>query len=127
MHKDSVFMATDQWIDLTLEAEFSKIQKFLSQQQGLTLDLQSMIYLIGLRELGKLKPLTKDEKVDVLHIATCRLLEFFGYYRFVGLDEDLWPHFEAIEPLPALSSGEQIRLFKEAIVLYFQHNNIAVE
>jgi hypothetical protein len=111
-------------IDLELETQYTKVQKFLSQQQGMTLDLQSIIYIVGLRELGRLKPLSKDEKIDLMHVATCRLLEPFGYYQFIGLDEDLWPHFEKKEELPNLTGAEQERLFKEAIVLYFAQNEI---
>ena len=113
--------------ELELERKFATIKRFLSQQQNITLDIQSIIYLIGLRELGLLKPLDKQQKIDVMHIATCRLLEPYGYYRFLGLDADKWPHFELIEQLPVLSAQEEKELLQEAIVLYFDSNAIPVQ
>lgn len=107
-------------IDLELEKKYAKIQKFLSQQQGMTLDLQSMIYLVGLREWGQLRPVSKEEKLDLMHIGTCRLLEIFGYYKFIGWDQEAWPHFEKIQDIPYFNSVEQERLLKETLVIYFE-------
>lgn len=84
------------------------------------MDLDGIIYLVGLQELGRWdKSFKKDEKVQLMHIAICRLLEPYGYYRFDYLDDDGWPHYELIKPLPMLKAGEQSLLMKEAIVGYF--------
>ena len=40
-------------------------------------------------------------------------------YRFDFIDEEGWPHFELVEPLPHLKAGEQSVLIKSAIVDYF--------
>jgi hypothetical protein len=47
------------------------------------------------------------------------VLEPYGYYRFDQYDEQGWPHFELVEALPYLKSGEQSILIKSAIVDYF--------
>ncbi len=84
------------------------------------MDLDGIIYLVGLQELGRWdKSFKKDEKVQLMHIAICRLLEPYGYYRFDYVDDDGWPHYELIKPLPMLKAGEQSLLMKEAIVGYF--------
>ena len=42
---------------------------------GAPLDLDGIIYLIGVQELGQLhRQFKKDEKVNLMHIAICRLL-----------------------------------------------------
>ena len=64
--------------------------------------------------------LEKDDKVNLMHIAICRLLEPFGYYEFDFYDAVGWPHYKTLEELPPLKSGEQTVLMKEAIVLYFK-------
>lgn len=85
------------------------------------LDLQGILYLIGVNELGQgPRKLNKDQKIDVIHIAVCTLLEPFGYYQFSGTDKDGWPHFERSERLPKLKPQEQERLMKEAIINYTQ-------
>ena len=76
--------------------------------------------MIGLQELGELdSKFKKDEKIDIMHIAICRLLEPLGYYKFTHFDDDGWPHYKTLSKLPNLKSGEQSILIKEAIVNYF--------
>lgn len=87
---------------------------------GDTLDLDAIIYLIGVQELGQLdRKFKKDHKLDLMHIAICRLLEPYGYYEFDYFDEEGWPHYTTKEQLPTLKAGEQSVLMKEAIVSYF--------
>ncbi|RAV29440.1 hypothetical protein [Sinomicrobium soli] len=87
---------------------------------GDTLDLDAIIYLIGVQELGQLKrKFRKDDKINLMHIAICRLLEPYGYYEFDFVDTDGWPHYRTREQLPHLKAGEQSVLMKEAIVNYF--------
>ena len=87
---------------------------------GDELDLESIIYLIGIQELGKFKQeFKKDEKVNLMHIAICRLLEPYGYYEFEYFDNEGWPHYKVKEELPSLKAGEQTVLMKDAIVNYF--------
>lgn len=84
------------------------------------LDLDGIIYLVGVQELGQLKrAFKKDEKVNLMHIAICRLLEPYGYYEFDFYDVDGWPHYKVKEQLPNLKAGEQSILMKEALVNYF--------
>jgi hypothetical protein len=87
---------------------------------GEKLDLEAIIYLIGVQELGKIKKrYKKDDKINLMHIAICRLLEPYGYYEFDHFDKDGWPHYNVKEQLPPLKAGEQSVLMKEAIVHYF--------
>ncbi|WP_339707669.1 hypothetical protein [uncultured Kriegella sp.] len=84
------------------------------------LDLDAIIYLVGIQELGQYhRKYKKDDKLDLMHIAICRLLEPYGYYEFDFFDAEGWPHYKIKEELPALKAGEQSVLMKEAIVGYF--------
>lgn len=87
------------------------------------IDLDGVLLLIGAQELqmGYLR-LKKDEKLNVLHIAVCTVLEPYGYYEFDKRDDDGWPHFKSLQPLPSLKAGEQALLMKEAAVNYFKAN-----
>ena len=108
-----------------LEKNFEEVQQVLASQFGDDIDLQAMLFLIGLQELGKGKiKLSKNEKLDVMHIAICTLLEPYGYYVYEGLDKDGWPHWKGNEKLPPLTPGQQQGLMKEAIVEYFKINKI---
>ena len=101
----------------------------LSEQfaEGEDLDLDGIIYLIGVQELGQLhRTFKKEEKLDLMHIAICRLLEPYGYYEFDYYDDQGWPHYQVKEQLPNLKAGEQSVLMKEAIVSYFLNSKYIV-
>jgi hypothetical protein len=108
--------------DIQLKERWENVVSILSNQfsQGEDLDLDAIIYLIGVQEFGRFQQLfKKDEKVNLMHIAICRLLEPYGYYQFDYVDKEGWPHYIIKEELPPLKAGEQSVLMKEAIVNYF--------
>ena len=108
--------------DEELKKRWEEGGKKLSSQfaDGDTLDLDGIIYLIGVQELGQIhRKFKKDEKLNLMHIGICRLLEPYGYYEFDYFDEQGWPHYSIKEALPNLKAGEQSVLMKDAIVNYF--------
>ena len=113
--------------DTQLKERWERLVNILSNQfsQGEDLDLDAIIYLIGVQELGKVhQTYKKDEKLNLMHIAICRLLEPYGFYEFEFFDEEGWPHYKVKEELPPLKAGEQSVLMKEAIVHYFLEREV---
>ena len=113
--------------DEKLKQRWEQVNRLLSEQfaDGELLELDAVIYLIGVQELGQLhRKFKKDEKVNLMHIAICRLLEPYGYYAFDYFDEEGWPHYKIIKQLPSLKAGEQSVLMKEAIVHYFLEKEV---
>ena len=87
---------------------------------GEVINIEGVLYLVGLQELGQVhRKMKKDDNVNLIHIGICSVLEPYGYYRFDFFDDDGWPHFELLEELPPLKAGEQSILMKEALVEYF--------
>jgi hypothetical protein len=83
-------------------------------------DLNAVLFLIGIQELGRWKEkFSKEEKQDLMHIAICRLLSADGYYRFVGRDADGWPHYEQLKPIRLEGVGAQEKMLKEKAIQYF--------
>ena len=84
-------------------------------------DLQAILFLIGIQELGK-GPMkySKDEKQDLMHIAVCKLMSQFGYYELEGLDQEGWPHWKLVKKLPPLTLKEQDLLLKQAVIEYLK-------
>ena len=108
--------------DEKLKERWDLLVDKLSNQfsDGDPLEIDGIIYLVGVQELGDFhRSFKKDEKVNLMHIAICRLLEPYGYYDFDFFDEDGWPHYKVKEQLPPLKAGEQSVLMKEALVQYF--------
>lgn len=107
-------------MDYDLELRFQKLKTKLEEQFDDGLDLQAILFLIGVDKLGiGHKNFTKNEKVDLLHIAICTILEPYGYYSFEGRDDQNWPHFKLEKELPLLTDNEQQHLLKEAIIDFF--------
>ena len=113
--------------DENLKENWDLIVQIISDRfaDGDPLDVDAIVYLIGVQELGlgahKFK---KDEKLNLMHIAICRLLEPYGYYEFDYFDDDKWPHYKVKDQLPTLKPGEQSVLMKEAIVQYFSEKGL---
>ncbi|GGF03588.1 hypothetical protein SAMN05443634_1023 [Chishuiella changwenlii] len=107
--------------------KWKKIEQFFQENftDGEKPDLDTILFIIGVQELGQgKKKFKKDDKLNLLHIAVCRVLEPFGFYRFDGKDADGWPHFELLDELPPLKTNEQTLLMKYAVIQYFDDQQI---
>jgi len=83
-------------------------------------DVNGVLFLIGVQELGKgKKHFSKEEKQYLIHIAICKLLSLSGYYELEGLDEDGWPHWKLMKKLPHVDMLNQEKLLKMHIIEYF--------
>ena len=108
--------------DKKLKERWDQLLILLSNRfsNGEAIEIEGVLFLIGLQELGLVhKKMKKDDNVNLIHIGICTVLEPYGYYRFDFFDEEGWPHFELLEALPPLKPGEQSVLIKEALVEYF--------
>jgi hypothetical protein len=104
-----------------LKKDWEKLVDVLCEKFDADLDLQGIVFLIGVQELGRgVQKFNKDEKQDLMHIATCRLLSMYGYYELEGSDEEGWPHWKLKQQLPKMSLGEQDYLLKQAAIEYFK-------
>lgn len=105
--------------------EWSRLCHFLKDLMGQEKlpDLNNVLLLIGIRELGQTREKwTKEEKRDLMNIAACTLLEMEGYYQFHALDEEGWPHFETLKPFEIKGVKSQEEWLKDKIIRYFKIN-----
>lgn len=85
-------------------------------------DLKVMLFLIGVQELGQgPRKFSKRQKEELMHIANCRLFSELGFYELEGLDQDGWPHWKLVKPIPAYSLLEQEMIIKSLMVTYFEN------
>jgi hypothetical protein len=108
--------------DLELPRKWSRLMGQIQSTLGKRpKDLNSVLFLIGIHELGKgARTFSKEEKQDLLHIAICKVLSLAGYYELEGLDEDGWPHWKLIRKLPHFDLLEQELLLKQHVIEYFE-------
>lgn len=101
------------------------LEQQLVERFGKKPDLESILFLIGIQELGDLKKkFTKEQKQDLMHIAVCTVLSSSGYYELSHVDEDGWPHFKQLKAMPELNPFEQENFLKDHILLYFQQKEL---
>jgi len=108
--------------DLDLEKRWGKLLEGLGEIFGKKpADLNAVLFIIGVQELGKgPRHFSKEEKQDLMHIATCKLLSLSGFYTLDFIDQDGWPHWKLEKPLPHLNATEQEKLLKIHILEYFE-------
>ena len=107
-------------INLKWNALQQKIAKDFDNEMP---DIKVMLFLIGVQELGQgPRKFSKRQKEELMHIATCRLLSQMGFYELEGLDQDGWPHWRLVKPIPSYTLLEQEMLLKSLIVTYFEEN-----
>ncbi len=115
-------------MDYIFELQWQETVKRVAAWAGQPVDMQGILFLIGVQELGSgFRTFKKDEKVALMHVAICTLLAPDGYYNFIGRDEDGWPHFERNRQLPSLGPDQQDRLMRERIVAYFADRDVIPE
>ena len=107
--------------DLDLNKDWKRLMYFFIRTTGKKPTTNTLLFLIGVNELGKgKKAFSKEEKQDLMHIATCKLLSLSGYYEWEGLDSEGWPHYKIVKPLPKLTLEEQEDLLKLHMIEYFE-------
>lgn len=88
-------------------------------------DLNAVLFLIGVQELGQgAKHFTKEQKQDLMHIAICKLLSQAGMYELEGLDAEGWPHWKLVNKIPHLNLGNQEKTLKSYALQYFKELGI---
>lgn len=108
--------------DLDLERQWAALLNLLESSIGKKpKDLNAVLFLVGVQELGKgQKVFSKEEKQDLMHIGICKVLSLSGYYELEGQDQDGWPHWKMIKKLPHFDLLEQEKLLKMHVLEYFE-------
>lgn len=104
-----------------LQVRWLKLRIRLKERFGIKPDMNGVLMIIGVQELGQgPQEFSKEQKQDLMHIAVCKVLSLSGYYIYEGNDEEGWPHYALAKPLPAFNLFEQENFLKDHILLYFQ-------
>ncbi|RQO29646.1 hypothetical protein DBR32_15420 [Taibaiella sp. KBW10] len=105
-----------------LSQRWSALETMMTERFGKLPDMQALLYLIGINEYTGQTPeagFSKEQKQDLMHVAVCTLLSKGGYYLPTGIDEEGWPHFKELIPVPENTLDGQETLLKAYILQYF--------
>ncbi len=119
-------MSTEHTLNQEIKHKWLQVVAFIEENFQKKPDLNAILFLIGIRELGELpeKAFTKEEKTRLMHIANCRVLSFSGYYEKSGTNKKGWPEWENVKPLPNLNIFEQENVLRQHIIEYFESEDI---
>lgn len=105
-------------IDKTWEELLDQIHSLVGKRPA---DLNAVLFLIGVQELGTgPKRFSKEAKQDLMHIAVCRVLSQSGYYEFDGHDKDGWPRWLLVKPILHGDLLAQETFLKQHVIQYFE-------
>ncbi len=107
--------------------EWKELLNRLTLQFGKKPDLQAILFLIGMNEVGFIeeKKFTKEQKQDLMHVATCVLLSQEDYYIWEKNDEEGWPHYVLTKELPDYDMLQQELWLKKLVVKYFEQQSLS--
>jgi hypothetical protein len=107
-----------------LQSRWWTLEAKLLDRFGKKPDLETILFLVGIQEFGEIREkFTKEQKQDLMHVAVCSLLAPSGYYALESTDEDGWPHFRQLKPMPEMNVTEQENFLKDHILLYFESHD----
>jgi len=103
--------------------KWEQVLNILQERFGKKPDMEGILFLVGINELAPVRQqdrkFSKEQKQELMHVGVCKLLSLKGYFRFIGMDDDGWPHFDALETPEAEGLNSQELLLKECIIEYF--------
>ncbi len=114
-------------LDDITKGKWYKVVFSLKKQFGKKPNMDAIIFLIGVNEFGQMREFAKDEKMDLMHIATCKLLSYEGYFAYDGKDEEGWPHYTMLKKPPYADLMSQENLLRKLVVKYYEENNLFEE
>ncbi|MDQ2720308.1 MAG: hypothetical protein M3Z26_11200 [Bacteroidota bacterium] len=105
-----------------LQSRWWKLEEKFLEKFGKKPDVEAILFLIGIQEIGNFKKkFSKEQKQDLMHVSVCTLLSQSGYYEKISYDEEGWPHFIQLKALPEYNMIEQENFLKDHILLYFEN------
>lgn len=106
--------------EAAFNARWEALLAAMQERFGRRPDLNALLLLIGVQELGQgVAAFTKEQKQDLMHVATCKLFSLSGHYEVERVDEEGWPHYKLLHPVPFANLKEQERMLKWHMLEYF--------
>ncbi|NPA43187.1 MAG: hypothetical protein GXO27_04055 [Chlorobi bacterium] len=110
----------------SLTRDWTRVQAFIRDTFGTdSPDLPTVLYLIGVQELGRgFENFSRDDKLNLMHIGACTVLEPYGYCRRKTPRPDGWPDFDILKKIPPEGGKEYETLMLRAVADYFKRHGL---
>ena len=108
-----------------IQSRWWSLEEKLMARFGRKPDMEAILFLIGIQEVGDFQTkFSKEQKQDLMHVAVCTLLSPSGFYELETVDEEGWPHYRQLKPLPVFNFIDQENFMKDHILLYFENQEL---
>ncbi len=108
-----------------IQSRWWSLEEKLMTRFGKKPDMEAILFLIGIQEVGDFQTkFSKEQKQDLMHVAVCTILSPSGFYELEAVDEEGWPHYRQLKPLPVFNFTDQENFMKDHILLYFENQEL---
>ena len=105
-------MAIDTWNDLC---------ERLSRMFGIDVDINGVLFLVGIRERGlTFQKFSKEEKLNLINLGSCTLYQEMGLIELNGEDHEGWPVFRQKALAPVIAEELKVKTLQDCAIKYFK-------
>jgi hypothetical protein len=102
-------------------SNWSELCELLGHQFDIEVDLNGVLFLVGIRERGfAFRPFSKEEKLSLINLGSCTLYQEMGLTEKSGVDEEGWPIFKQKALAPVIPEGRKHKVLQECALRYFR-------
>ena len=92
----------------------------LDEMFGIKVDLNGVLFLVGIRERGlNFQPFTKEEKLNLINLGSCTLYKEMGLTEINGYDAEGWPLFRQKTISPEIPEERKQKTLQDCAIRYF--------
>lgn len=87
---------------------------------GIDVDLNGVLFLVGIRERGLMfRKFTKEEKINLINLGSCTLYKEMGLVELSGEDTEGWPIFHQKALAPVIAEELKLKTLQDCAIRYF--------
>lgn len=99
---------------------WTELCSHLRNQFDIDIDLNGVLFLVGIRERGlTFQRFTKEEKMSLIHLGSCTLYLEMGLLEKKGIAEDGWPIFSQKALAPVIPEERKHKVLQDCALRYF--------
>ena len=102
-------------------SNWTELCDYLGKQFNIDIDLNGVLFLVGIRERGlTFQRFSKEEKMSLIHLGSCTLYQEMGLIEKNGIDVDGWPVFTQKALAPVIPEERKHKVLQDCALRYFQ-------
>lgn len=101
-------------------SNWQELCRHLSNQFDIDVDLNGVLFLVGIRERGlTFQPFSKEEKLSLINLGCCTLYQEMGLTEKTRIDEEGWPVFTQKALAPVIQEERKHKILQDCAIRYF--------